>query len=402
MVVGAGKYKYALGPWQWRAGSDEPGEPVGWYGPVGVQHAVDLRPIGDHGPGPVARGFGFFVLDPRADIPPGYIDLGVDLTSRPRAASRLSSEAMLSLSRNDLDRPSLVAWLWGLLNDLADPTGSNLNRCICPSPSGVMRVKFGTMGINVEEPYDRAKHPYVKSLLRNIYQLEEDRYKSSFLDRMTKATGLSRTDIATPSGGATSASETWPTNQTALATNQDNTWTETAGNIDVESGTATNIGTGNAHARCEVDMDTDDMEAYCVSNSLGANARVANLVRVPSASFTGYSGGFRSSTAEERIDKWSDATTFANLVSTGTDVLTNGVENKVRIVASDITIYLADVESNSTTDATYTTGKRAGIATVSGSDRRADWDNWTARDWPLATDPAAVRSHVAVSSGVHI
>jgi hypothetical protein len=190
-------------------------------------------------------------------------------------------------------------------------------------------------------------------------------------------------------GGAGPLTESFPTDQADLATNQDLTWTEVFNNIDVVSGRASNRNTNVWHrARAEHDLDGDDHYCECVINYnviSSGNVAAGPMIRYAAGADTGYLYTYWPSAGEEAKLWKVTAGTTAAIAGAVADIAapeaTTDYTVRGSVSADDLHDFLLGGASQFThTNGDITGNTRFGIGMFSNVDSRTRCDNVEAAD----------------------
>ena len=264
MPVPPGTYNYVVGPYEWDT-TKYPDMPH-WRGPVGLIDAIDLRALSSQGiAGGPPEGVGFFVLDPSAPIPAGSVLLQNDLGSPMSSAARAEVAAMLGVSANDLDLPTLLDSGWAVLTDLADPAATNRCKPLMPTVQGNMELHLAKHSIVRSVRFDRTQHAFVRDVIQDNAVMIRDTYAEP--DRWRKYLGSVEAkygwlaDQIIP-GAVALKPETTITESFNTADSDtlgpDLTWAEDSGDWDVLSNQAASPTAGDNVARAVSSLSSDD------------------------------------------------------------------------------------------------------------------------------------------------
>lgn len=411
MAIVPGMYNYVLASWEWRAGEQNPALEY-WHPPLGTVGSLDLRPLSAMGPGR-AEGFGFFALDRAADIPAGALSVGDNLNAGLNASTRSDATSRLDLSVGDLDWPSLLDSLWGILTELAEPSGANGTRPLMPCANGEMRLRLGGHSVVKQQRFKPAKHPRVIETARaDFAQYTADtkrrnpKKRVAYLNQLARKLGVRPNQIAVPSGGATigdtfvEASDTSLDAHTATGTyGFVGGWNENVGNWQIiasdNHAEAQTNGDPNI-ARAESDLDSDDHFAWSSVNAAFDFWAPGVAVRIDSSGNDCYL--YRrdiSNSLSHQIAKYVSGA-LTNLSSTGNDYPDPATpwEAKLQADGSDLEAWEAGVSKESVTDTSITGNTRAGMyAEGHHANSGVEYTEWRAEDVGGGGPPATATRH---------
>jgi hypothetical protein len=401
-------YNYALARWEWRVGGDGQGF-ESWNPPAGVVGSLDLRPVAAMGAG-AAEGFGFFALDRAADIPAGALLLGDDLHAPLKASARADAVQRLDLSPGDFDWPSLLDSLWGLLVELAEPSGASRARPLMPCADGDMRLRLGGHSVVRQQRYNAASHPRVIETARADFarytsdaSRKDAARRAEYLRHIAIKLGVRTSQIAAPSGGATIGDTFVEASNTSLDAHTPTGtyafgggWNENVGDwqviaaddhVEVQTNGDPNI------ARAETDLDTDDHFAWSLVNAGFDFWAPGVAVRIDSAGNDCYI--YRrdiSNSLSHQIAKYvSGAMTNLSSVDSDYPDPANPWEARLQADGSDLEALQAGVSKDTVTDTSITGNTRAGLyAEGHHANSGIEYTEWRAEDVGGGGPPAAV------------
>lgn len=401
-----------LANWEWFIEPDSMGV---WRPPGGgVAQGMDLRSTPQFSTQGGPPGLGVFLFELSRSIP-GAVDLGNDLHGPLPLATRREVERVLGGRRIIGNTPQDI--VWEMYTNLADITGADGPKPIRATARSPLTLHMG--GQVKFEKFDIDGHPHGPKVLAaaqrdyaglraEAYLFPANDYRSEthlrYLDALRLKHDIPYTrfipnhlpDEGTRPRASTTGTETFPTNQAALSTNQDLSWTEVQGNIDVIGNVASGQTSGNMTARCEVALSDDDHDAQCDVDT-GVNAAAGPMVRFAASANTGYYFTFGSGTRSDfRINK----------VSAGSHSILNNLANsdgpdalaRYTVNSSDAHEGFWDGTSKIThTDGTITGNVRTGFYIRAQGVNRGKVDNFVASD--IAGGPTTIPLTQAILIG---
>ena len=407
MAIVPGVYKYVLAKWEWRADEDRPTFDY-WQPPFGTVGSLDLRPVPAMGAGP-AEGFGFFALDRAADIPQGSLLLGDDLHAGLNSVTRSDAVQRLELSPGDFDWPSLLDTLWGMITQLAEPSGANRVRPLMPCANGDLRLRLGGHSLVRQQKYNASNHPLVIDTARADFaryaadsKRGDSKRRAGYLDSLVRKLGVRAGQIAVPSGGATIGDTFVESSNTALASHTPTGtyafgggWNANIGSwqviasddhVEVQTNGDPNI------ARAETDLDTDDHFAWASVAAAFDFWAPGVAVRIDASNDDCYV--YRrdvSNSLSQQIAKYVSSA-WTTLASTGSDFPdpANPWEARLQADGSDLEAFEAGVSKETVTDTSITGNTRAGLyAEGHHGNSGIEYTEWRAEDVGGGSPPAA-------------
>jgi hypothetical protein len=366
--------KYYLGPWNQ---SIDGGELV-FVPPAGTIGLLDLRSL----PGHEGQTFGFFVTPDEVTLDPtsfelfgqaGYVDQ-ITLTS----PQMVMWASMLGLS--GIDSSNLLDVLWETLTTKADPTGENAALPLMPTKGGYLELRLGGHSLvrrkrfNLEMPeaincVAVMQGDYAEIRQRVLTGDAPADHHRRVLDYWGEKFGVNRPqDIFIPNGlpreaplpHATTYTESF--NQADSTTlGPDLTWTETTGNLEVESNVCKPGGTVFAEARAEHDLSGSDSYTQGVIGRGGATGidSIRVLCRFASGARAHYGVNFIANDNYEIFKRV--AGSYTSLAS-GSRAWADDSIGKVSADGSTIAAYEDETQFDSLTDTSIAGNLRGGIS----------------------------------------
>lgn len=372
-----------LGPWQ----TGDVGGELGWVPPADCLGAVDLRTLPEMAQAGGTPGVGCFVVNGK--LPSEYTLLGqgdpaeVRVTGKHRAA--WASVAGFAAEGDTLDR-----LLMDHLTRGSDPDGESAPRPLLPSRRGrghwlELHLHRRVRSRPFKWGEDEADTERVRTMLRREFRrlmrdagdrkLKDRHHHLRVLDFWCEQYGLDdwrdlvladlRADVPGRLRHETTYNETWPTNSTTISSGQDNTWTETSGDLEVRGGRLGEVGeNGFGEARLEADLSSTDHYAQAVVYDVAGGGALSEgrvLTRFDSAARNHY--GYTRSNSNPRLIIFKRVagtpTTITSLA--GTDP-SDGTVIKNDASGSTISAYDGGSLTLSTTDTAITGNLRGGAA----------------------------------------
>lgn len=391
--------RYYLGPWIKSQEEDA------WVPPVGTVGLVDLgsTPEVSQLTGS-ERNLGFFAVDgAMATLDDRYALLGEgDL--REIATSAMMKSMWQSITGVAVEGDFLVDLLWSHLTDVSDPSGKQFVKPLVPTVEGNLELHLGGHSLVKSEKFRWGVHHHTNKL-KVLLRLELNEIRKAAISgdykhpRLGKDFDFHRRIMQGMLEKYKTTFEqlrpaSWPENETPLPhdttliddfTRADGdiignqlTWTETLGDIDTSSNSASHTTIGISAARAESDLSSTDHYAQGLHTYPGTDTSAGPAARYAGASNTFYHSRLQRTTNMVRIYK-SITGTMTSLASTSFTVGTGSYTNKVTANGSTIT---ADVNSTnylSITDTAITGGTRGGFRCYQ-SDGISKFDNFEAAD----------------------